>query len=173
MSTDPIRAALERLVSAYYDQCEGEYEERWPQFLDEPFAAARAALEAAPVGVPSDEELFSYDILRDAWNAQADDFNKWDQLCVDEIVWWAQKQSLARWGNLPAPQPVEVSDDAVFVLTRSLGMIAMEFAADSMKKSRPDEALRHMRSEARQVILEWLNALPLPTTTPAGQEGDK
>lgn len=63
---------------------------------------------AAVAGEPSDEELFSLDQLRDAWDAQADAANCWDALGIDEIVCWAQKQALARWGR-PAvpPAPAE------------------------------------------------------------------
>jgi hypothetical protein len=58
---------------------------------------------------PTDEELLGIDDLRDAWNAQADSANSWDELGIDEIVWWAQQQALARWGR-PAPQPISVSE---------------------------------------------------------------
>jgi hypothetical protein len=71
---------------------------------------ARAALaEPEPEG-PTDEDLFSLDQLRDKWNAQADAFNTWDELGIDEIVWWAQHQALARWGNHLTLQPVPVSE---------------------------------------------------------------
>jgi hypothetical protein len=75
---------------------------------------ARAALaEPEPEG-PTDEDLFSLDQLRDKWNAQADAFNTWDELGIDEIVWWAQRQALARWGNRQeildsSSQPIPVS----------------------------------------------------------------
>ena len=50
------RAALERLVAAYAE-CEGKYEEYWPEYLDKPMAAARAALAAEVVGEgPSDPD---------------------------------------------------------------------------------------------------------------------
>ena len=48
---------------------------------------------------PTDDELLSLDQLRDAWNAQADAANSWDELGIDEIIWWAQRQALARWGT--------------------------------------------------------------------------
>lgn len=48
---------------------------------------------------PTDDELLSLDQLRDAWNAQADAMNSWDELGIDEIIWWAQRQALARWGT--------------------------------------------------------------------------
>jgi hypothetical protein len=67
---------------------------------------ARTALAAEPQWEgPTDEELLSVDQLRDAWNAQADALNTWDELGLDEIVWWAQRQALTRWGR-PAPPPV-------------------------------------------------------------------
>jgi hypothetical protein len=58
---------------------------------------------------PTDEELLGVDDLRDAWNAQADSANSWDELGIDEIVWWAQRQALARWGR-PASQPTPVNE---------------------------------------------------------------
>jgi hypothetical protein len=58
---------------------------------------------------PTDEELLGIDDLRDAWNAHADSANSWDELGIDEIVWWAQQQALARWGR-PSPQPIPVSE---------------------------------------------------------------
>lgn len=70
---------------------------------------ARAALAEPAQEGPTDEELLSLDQLRDTWNAQADAANSWDELGVDEIIWWAQRQALARWGR-PAPQPVQVSE---------------------------------------------------------------
>ena len=54
MSTPTIRASLERLVSAYAE-CQGQYEEVWPQYLDGPMADARAALKAEKIE-PSDIE---------------------------------------------------------------------------------------------------------------------
>ena len=63
-----------------------------------------------PVGPgPTDEELLGIEDLEAAWNAQADAFNSWDELGIDEIVFWAQRQALARWGR-PAIEPVPVSE---------------------------------------------------------------
>lgn len=79
---------------------------------------ARAALaqqEPEVVG-PTDEELLSLDQLRDTWNAQADAMNSWDELGIDEIIWWAQRQAIARWGRpSPAPAEGEVAELAVFL----------------------------------------------------------
>jgi hypothetical protein len=76
---------------------------------DELCLRARAALaQPEPQGV-TDEELLGIEDLEAAWNAQADAFNSWDELGIDEIVWWAQRQALARWGT-PAIQPVPVSE---------------------------------------------------------------
>jgi hypothetical protein len=58
---------------------------------------------------PTDEELLGIEDLEAAWNAQADAFNSWDELGIDEIVWWAQRQALARWGRF-AIEPVPVSE---------------------------------------------------------------
>jgi hypothetical protein len=58
-ASSDIRAALEQLVAAYAE-CDGKYEEYWPEYLDGPMAAARAALAAEPAGEgPSDEELLA------------------------------------------------------------------------------------------------------------------
>ena len=46
-----------------------------------------------PVG-PTDAELMGLDDLEAAWNAQADAFNSWDELGMDEIIWFAQQQIL-------------------------------------------------------------------------------
>ena len=54
---------------------------------------------------PTDEELLSIEDLQTAWDAQADAFNSWNELGIDEIIWWAQRQALARWGR-PAIEPV-------------------------------------------------------------------
>ncbi len=58
---------------------------------------------------PSDDELLGLDELHAAWNAQADAVNTWDELGIDEIIWFAQQQALARWGH-PTPEPVPVSE---------------------------------------------------------------
>ena len=91
---------------------------------DAPYAAGQLTLAAQLLGerqpaltpipcdlpVPTDEELLSLDELRDAWNAQADAVNSWDELGMDEIIWFAQQQALARWGR-PAltPNPCDPS----------------------------------------------------------------
>ena len=63
-----------------------------------------------PVGPgPTDEELLGIEDLEAAWNAQADAFNSWDELGIDEIVFWAQRQALARWGR-PTIEPVPVAE---------------------------------------------------------------
>jgi hypothetical protein len=53
----------------------------------------RADLALAKQGVLTDKELLSIDDLRDAWNAQSDAFNSWDELGIDEIIWFAQQQA--------------------------------------------------------------------------------
>jgi hypothetical protein len=55
------------------------------------------------VDEPSDEELLGLDQLEAAWNAQADSANGWNELGLDEIIAWAQRQALARWGHQPVP----------------------------------------------------------------------
>jgi hypothetical protein len=58
---------------------------------------------ASGVDEPTDEELLGLDQLEEAWNAQADEANDWNELGLDEIIAWAQRQALARWGHQPAP----------------------------------------------------------------------
>ena len=48
-------------------------------------------------------ELLGLDQLEATWNAQADAANGWDELGLDEIIVWAQRQALARWGYHPTP----------------------------------------------------------------------
>jgi hypothetical protein len=66
----------------------------------------RADLALAKQGVLTDKELLSIDDLRDAWNAQSDAFNSWDELGIDEIIWFAQQQAIARYAPLAQPKPV-------------------------------------------------------------------
>ena len=85
-----------------------------PVFEQWIYIARKALAESEPEG-PTNEDLFSLDQLRDKWNAQADAFNTWDELGIDEIVWWTQHQALARWGKHPGSpdsslQPVLVSE---------------------------------------------------------------
>lgn len=58
---------------------------------------------ASVVNKPSDEDLWGLDQLEETWNAQADAFNNWNELGLDEIIVWAQRQALSRWGYHPAP----------------------------------------------------------------------
>lgn len=82
MTTDPIRAALERLH---------QYAETFPEHdTDAIVAAARAALAAE--GKAAEELRFPFTVeqLRDQWNAQADEFNQWESLGLEEQIGWAQ-----------------------------------------------------------------------------------
>ena len=104
--TDP-RDLIQRLADALdmYSLSEG---------YDEPavLAEARAYLaQPEPAEGPTDEELLGLDELRDAWNAQAVAANSWDELGMDEIIWFAQQQqqALARYGNQP-PQPIPLTE---------------------------------------------------------------
>ena len=84
----------------------GFTQEVW-QRLKATATRARAYLAAYPEPAAglTDEELLSVDDLQTTWNAQADAANSWDELGIDEIVWWAQRQALARWGHQPTPEP--------------------------------------------------------------------
>lgn len=42
-----------------------------------------------------DGGLLSVENLKEAWNEQADRANSWDELGIDEIVWWAQHCALS------------------------------------------------------------------------------
>lgn len=63
----------------------------------------------AELAQPESEELFGLDDLRNAWNAQADAANSWDELGMDEIIWFAQQQAIARYSR-SAVAPVAVAD---------------------------------------------------------------
>jgi hypothetical protein len=67
-----------------------------------------ALAQPEPVG-PTGEELLGLDELKAAWNSQADAFNSWDELGVEEIIWFAQQQALTRYA-CPAIKPVPVSE---------------------------------------------------------------
>ena len=97
--TDP-RDLIQRLVNALDDRL--DFEERmYPGEGYMPLIAEARNYLATPelAAGPTDERLLELDELRDAWNAQADAANSWDELGMDEIVWFAQQQALARWGH--------------------------------------------------------------------------
>ncbi len=71
--------------------------------LEEKAAMAAEPEPASVVREPSDAELLGLDQLEEAWNAQADEANGWNELGLDEIIAWAQRQALARYGHQPAP----------------------------------------------------------------------
>jgi hypothetical protein len=106
-----IRAALERLVEL--DDTVPHNRPGWAQEWSDAIATACAVLTDGPavqsrepasgVDEPTDEELLGLDQLEAAWNAQADPANGWNELGLDEIIAWAQRQALARWGHQPAP----------------------------------------------------------------------
>ncbi len=77
--------------------------------VDDAVEKIRTALAQQEAEGPTDEDLLGLDELRDAWNAQADASNSWDKLGMDEIIWFAQRQTLARWGR-PAPTPIPVAE---------------------------------------------------------------
>ena len=62
-------------------------------------ARARTLLAAPEVVGVTDEELLGLDELEALWNAQADRFNEWTELGIDEIVAFAQQQALSRFGT--------------------------------------------------------------------------
>jgi hypothetical protein len=98
MTTPAIRAALERLVSAYA-ACQGQYEETWPSLLDEPMATATAAL-AEPVGEgPSDEKLIqlAIDTRLYRFQATAGDFVQYEM--TEQQIHAFARAVLARWGQ--------------------------------------------------------------------------
>jgi hypothetical protein len=99
-----------------------------------------------PVG-PTDEELLGLDELRDAWNAQADAVNSWDELGMDEIICFAQQQALARYGR-PALTPIAVSErlpeagkKVIVHYVNSLGNSRTVCAEWVPAKSRTDDCL--------------------------------
>jgi hypothetical protein len=100
--TPDYRALCAELIDALHEQT-SLYEGHESELV----ARARTLL-AAPeaVGV-ADEELLGLDELEALWNAQADRFNEWTELGIDEIIAFAQQQALSRFGTAhPAPVPV-------------------------------------------------------------------
>jgi hypothetical protein len=104
----------------------------------------------------TDEDLLTLDELEAAWNAQADAFNSWNELGIDEIIWFAQQQALARWGR-PAIQPVPVTE-------RLPG--AEDCDADGFCWFWDLEWSRWQPGEQDQSCTHWLpaHALPIPTS---------
>ena len=100
---DLIRRLADELESATSGIGDGWY--------DDLLIEARAYLASTPepAAGPTDEELLSVDDLCGSWNAQADAANSWDELGMDEIIWFAQQQALARYGNQP-PQPIPLTE---------------------------------------------------------------
>jgi len=82
--------------------------EQGPQYCD----CGQIKGEPEPQEV-TDEELLGIEDLEAAWNAQADAFNSWDELGIDEIVCWAQQQALARWGRPAKPEPQVPTDEEI------------------------------------------------------------
>ena len=91
----------------------------WPEWqlgwrrgwLGDALDQAREALAEACRADPADEplitnQLLTTDDLRQAWNAQADQFNRWDHLGLDEQLEWAQSQALQRL--VPSNPPAQV-----------------------------------------------------------------
>lgn len=118
---------------------------------DDP-AMPESAEPAAVAGDPSDDELLTLDQLRNSWNVQADAANSWDELGADEIVLWAQKQALNRWGQQAWPQPAAV----VPPTRRQLMMLASDMGMTSI-----DEAVKF----ALVALARWgcpAHALPIP-----------
>jgi hypothetical protein len=109
--TDPIRAAMERLIARLPASDPNGPVPAWSDSFYATCAALSADGPAVPegrepaavAGEPGDAELLGLDQLAAAWNAQADAANGWDELGLDEIIVWAQRQALARWGRQPTP----------------------------------------------------------------------
>jgi hypothetical protein len=97
MTTPAIRAALERLVSAYA-ACQGQYEEIWPSLLDQPMATASAAL-AEPVGEGlTDEAIISQASKFLTYSdAHMGDPARWEGSDADLLAFACAV--LARWGQ--------------------------------------------------------------------------
>jgi hypothetical protein len=109
MTTDFRALCAELTMTLEYTWDEYTWDGRRPKVIQELIERARAALAQPELQAPTDEELLGIEDLETAWNAQADAFNSWDELGIDEIVWWAQRQALARSGR-PAIEPVPVSE---------------------------------------------------------------
>ena len=111
MPQEPTDAEIEAAARVIYGSMRFDrigYTEPWVErgnsfAQDEARRCARAVLarwgrpaKPKPQEVePMDKELLGIEDLEAAWNAQADPFNSWDELGLDEIVCWAQNQLLA------------------------------------------------------------------------------
>lgn len=94
------------------EACELEYRRRILSALieEEPqFTKEEVEMHSAPwsyLNPPSDDELpadgdlLSLKDLRDAWNAGADRFNSWDELGLDEIIAFAQREAVNKWRKM-------------------------------------------------------------------------
>ena len=49
------------------------------------------------------------DELRDEWNASADHMNQWDELGIDEIVWFAQERAFVDEAMWHDGEPMNLS----------------------------------------------------------------
>jgi len=75
----------------------------------------------------TDEDLLTLDELEAAWNAQADAFNSWDELGIDEIIWFAQQQALARAALAqPEPEVAGPSDEELEALAQELDDVPVQ-----------------------------------------------
>lgn len=67
----------------------------WPAFFIREAAKQDAEVKAA-LSAPGPQAVpFTVEQLRDQWNAQADEFNQWESLDLEEQLGWAQARAIA------------------------------------------------------------------------------
>jgi|688.fasta_scaffold171327_4 hypothetical protein len=160
--TDPIRAAMERLIARLPASDPNGPVPAWSDSFYATCAALSADGPAVPegrepaavAGEPGDAELLGLDQLAAAWNAQADAANGWDELGLDEIIVWAQRQALARWGRQPTPPAEgEVTESVAWLRTYASG----EFGPSS---DHPDAGMLTRAAD----LLEQRRPAPVPVS---------
>ena len=109
----------------------------------------------------TDEDLLTLDELEAAWNAQADAFNSWDELGIDEIIWFAQQQALARAALAqPEPEVAGPSDEELEALAQELDDVPVQavFAFARAVLARWGRPAIEPVPEAERLEPEWVRA---------------
>lgn len=190
---DQIRAALERLVEAIDElvgNSAGVAKLRkvelviWPElltgwqrgWLGDAIDQAREALVEACRADLTDEpltadHLLTTDDLRQAWNAQVDRYNKWDDLGLDEQLEWAQRQALQRLApSNPSANVIDVEKLAARLMSDAERAGAAEAAwnlaleaeelADTLDQGSPEERLLERVATALRHVVRAIQNPP-------------
>lgn len=138
--------------------------------------------EAAPVAMELDPTLISFyprlialatsseqippgphseDDLRRQWNAQADDYKRWESLDLSEQLAWAQARAIAAVWR-PTPEPAPVATDEELLAMRSWSGHGPTFDSDLVEFGRNcyDRGRQHGAAQLQQ------QAAPAPVLVP-------